>query len=60
MPFDVYPTRSAQHHTRVDQYVVAYLSRLTDDDAQAVIDEHTPPNLGAGVDLYAGQPPVGV
>ena len=39
----------------VERAVVADLGGLADDDTHAVIDEETPADSGAGVDLDAGQ-----
>ena len=39
----------------VDRAVVTDLRRLTKDDAHTVVDKELAPDLGAGVDLDAGQ-----
>ena len=46
---------TAQGDAVVDRAVVADLRRLTKDDAHAVVDKELAPDLGAGVDLDAGQ-----
>ena len=46
---------AAQGHALVEVAVVADLRRLADDDAHAVVDEEALADLGAGVDLDAGE-----
>jgi hypothetical protein len=46
---------AAERDALVDGAVVADLRRLADDDTHAVVDEDTPADLRAGVDLDAGE-----
>ena len=51
---------AAEGDALVEVAVVADHGRLADDDAHAVVDEQPPPDLGARVDLDAGQEPAEV
>src|SRR5688572_23919694 len=48
--------RAAQGHALIDGDVVADLGGLAD-DAEAVVEEEAPPDLGAGVDVDRSQEP---
>src|SRR5260370_8523442 len=46
---------AAKRHALIDRAVIANFRRFTNHHAHAVIDEYTPPERRAGMDLDAGQ-----
>src|SRR5262249_36484732 len=46
---------AAQGNALIKRHIVSQLGRLADHDAHSVVDEHAPPDLGAGMNLDAGQ-----
>src|SRR5690554_6002524 len=50
------PTGSAQSHAVVERAIIADLGGLADNHAHAMVDEKTPADTRAGVDLDAGEP----
>ena len=48
---------AAEGHALIERHVVADLGGLADHHAHAVVDEQAPADLGAGMDLDAGQDP---
>jgi hypothetical protein len=58
MPLGVLRRSSAQHGSLVHEYVVTYLSGLTDHYARAVINEESVPNASTRVDFHSGQKPI--
>ena len=55
VPLALVPRRAAERDAVVERAVVADFRRLADHDPHAVVDEHPPPDRGAGMDLDAGQ-----
>src|SRR6185369_17832962 len=56
MPLPRLPRGAPQGNAMVERAVVADFGGFADDDAHAVVDEHSPADRGAGVDFNAGQP----
>ncbi len=50
------PTGAAQGHALVQGHVITNFGGLANDDAHAVVDEEAAADLGARVNLDAGQP----
>ena len=46
---------AAEDNTLVKQAAVSNFSGFSDDNAHAVVYDHSPPNDGAGMYLYTGQ-----
>src|SRR6516165_4787367 len=47
--------RAAESHLMVDIDIIAYLRRLTDDHAHAMVDDEAPAEFRAGVNFYTGE-----
>src|SRR5882672_8565870 len=56
MAFALVPRRAAERDAVIERAVIADLRRLADDYAHAMVDEKTPPDRSAGMNLDAGQP----